>query len=243
MILTQIKNIKITLLIFLVKREDVMNSKHSYARSTASERVKKLREEYRFTRKYFYEKHGLPEITLQKIENSDRRLTENSIKKIINIFKKENIVVTREWIMNGTGEKPKYIFQENPVVNFNGVEFTNSDEILTNREIEFFEKNNPNSKVIILEDNDMSPRYRKGDYVGGVELPKQKYLEINNMDCIVLVKDHGDYILRTVHKDADNSFRLSIRNKNSNNNRPVVYNAKLSFIAPVIWIRKPNKFK
>lgn len=219
------------------------NKNDSYNQNDASERIKDIRVNFRFSRRYLFEKYGLSENTLKKLESSDRKITEKSINKLINIYKKENIVVTKEWIMHGKGEKPRYIFPPNSVDNIVDINFVNNDEILTNKEVEFFERNHENAKVIILEDNDMAPRYKKGDYVGGKEISKNNYVNLENIDCIVLVNGQDSYILRTVNKEDDNSFRLSIRNKNSKNMRPVIYKAKLSFVAPVIWIRRPHKFK
>ena len=211
--------------------------------STISERVKDLRKDFRFSRKYLSDRYGIPQITLQKIENSERKITEQSLHKIINIYKSDNILVTREWILNGTGEKPRYIFPDNPITDNFLQDFIDKDELAINREIEFFEKNNPNSKVIILEDNDMAPYYKKGDYVGGIEISSEKYENLSSIDCIVLVKGQNSYLLRTVDIDDENTFRLSIKNRKSNNMKPVIYKANIIYAAPIVWIRKKLKNK
>jgi len=209
----------------------------------ACERLKSLRKSFRFSRKYFYNKYGLPEITLQKWENSERNINEQSLQRILKIYKNENIEVTKEWILHGSGSEPRFIFKEDPVENLLEIDFSNNDELLINKEIEFFEKNHNNAKVIIIEDNDMSPIYKSGDYVGGCEISEDHYEKIENLDCIVLIKNQEGYILRRITNEVKNKFRLSITNKNSKNKKPVIYNAALSFVAPVIWIRRPNKFK
>lgn len=213
----------------------------SVKKESINTRLKNLRTSFRFSRKYFFNKYGLPEITLQKWETAERSVNEQAIEKIIGIYKKENIQVTKEWILHGQGDKPSYIFPQNPVENFVGIDPSSDDELAINREIEFFEKSHKNAKVIIIEDDDMAPLYKCGDYVGGIEIPKNRYDEIDDVDCIILMKKSG-FVLRRVNRESKNKFRLSILNSNSKNTKPVIYNASLSFIAPAIWIRRQRKF-
>ncbi len=220
-----------------------MHEKHENSNSIG-ERLKYIRKNFRFTRKYFREKYNIPEITLQKWETSERKIPDHAIIKLLEIFKKECILVTKDWLQNGIGEKPKTIFPDNEL-NYSTLyfDFSQNDEILANKEIEFFENNHKNSKVIIIDNNDMEPIYKPGDYIGGIELTKDEIKNLDNTDCIVLIKNDNSYLLRRVNKDEKGNFRLSILNLNSKNETPVIYNAKLEFIAPVIWIRRPNLFK
>ena len=110
--------------------------------NNVGERLKDLRKTFRFTRKYFHTKYEIPEITLQKWENSERKISEYALNKILEIYKKENILVTKEWIMDGKGDKPKTIFPfDNLDYNNISIDFFDNDELLTNKEVEFFEKN------------------------------------------------------------------------------------------------------
>jgi hypothetical protein len=66
---------------------------------------------------------------------------------------------------------------------------------------------------------------------------------LDNIDCILLIKNDDSYILKRVNKDNKGNFRVSIINRDSKNVKPFIYNAKFEFVASVIWIRMQNRFK
>lgn len=206
---------------------------------TPGDRLKYLRALLQVSRAYLQEKYGLPEVTLKSWENNKVGLSSAAVKRCVEIYKAEELIVDENWILLGTGLDPvskvtiAKLFAEPSKMTH-----TPNDEnecILT--EANTFKNSNENAVVFLVSDDEMRPFYKRGDYVGGKLYHGQNLKNAINKDCIVYLKD-GSRFLRRLIQNSNDGFNLSCINPTEiSTTPPVMFNVEIEGAAPVIWHR------
>lgn len=235
------------------------NKSYSPTVNTPAERLKYVREIMRLSRSYLEDKYHLSAATLKAWENGSSRLTEKGLRRCIDIYHQEGLLVTRDWLLTGSGLSPrvsldmgKYLASElsyprhnNPDMGVQQIKEKEAKayEIDENkcilREAAFFKESYVNAIVLMVTNNDMEPVYQVGDYVGG-KFRYGKDIDVAvKRDCIVRLKT-GDLLLRRLFKNGGGHYNLACINPAPKSANPIMFNVEIECVAPVIWHRIPN---
>ena len=110
------------------------------------------------------------------------------------------------------------------------------DLLVFNKEIKFFQENNPHALGVFLKDNAMQPVFMAGDYVAGVRT--QQFEKLLGEFCLVQTENSGELLACRLEAGINNTFTLLCLNPNET--RPMVLlNQKLITAARIIWRRRP----
>jgi hypothetical protein len=206
--------------------------------ATPGERLKYIRSLLRVTRAYLQEKYALPEVTLKSWENGTTNLTQAGVKRCVEIYLNEGMIVSEDWIMEGIGLDPtasvkvSHYFatptdKELP---------SEDDEVCMFRDANTFKESHPAVVVMVVSNDDMRPFYKPGDYVGGKMRFGDAIDTAINKDCIIHLKN-GERFFRRLIKSHKEGYNLTCLNPNETTAEPVLYDVELEGAAPVIWHR------
>ena len=207
------------------------------------ERLKYVREKLlRLTRKELHIKYDLSQDTLAAWETGRIKLSEKSVDRCIKIFSSENLIVSREWILDGSGLDPKFSFDINRYFNTHEDQSPNEtigDDKLLIKEIEFFRSLTPHSIICMVSYDDMLPNYSRNDYVGGRLRYGDDIEKCVGKDCIIKTNNDGLYVRRLSKNIISDGYNLSCLNMHWDGNpEPIIYNADIKAVAPIIWHRR-----
>jgi hypothetical protein len=210
---------------------------------TPGARLKYLRSILRLTRAYIEKKYKLPEITLKSWENGMIKISKNGIKRCVAVYKNEGLIVDEFWIADGKGLDPTvrlslghYFAIPSEIVN---LPIDADDEIAMMRDAQEFRDRYSNGVVMIVSNDEMSPYYKAGDYVGG-RVRSNEFESLINKDCIIYLKGGGQYF-RRLFKDSLGRFNLACLNPMGRTAEPIIFNADIKSAAAVIWIRRKDE--
>lgn len=226
--------------------------------ATVADRLKYVREIMRLSRGYLEDKYHMPATTLKSWENGLSQLTEKGIKRCIDMYHQEGMLISRDWLLSGNGLSPRvsldmgkylasellYVRHNHPSINVPQIgedakpyEDDENKSIL--REAAFFKESYKNAVVLMVSSDDMEPVYQAGDYVGGRFL-YGKNIDIGvKRDCIVRLKN-GELLLRRLFKNGSGHYNLACINPSPRSSSPIMFDVELECVAPVIWHRIPN---
>ena len=210
---------------------------------TPGSRLKHLRSILRLTRAYIEKQYGVPEITIKSWENETIKLTRNGVKRCVAVYKSEGLIVDEGWIMDGKGLDPTVRLSVGHYFSMPSdasLPVEEDDEIAMMRDANEFKKRYPNAVIMIVSNDEMSPYYEPGDYVGGRIRTASELEEVINRDCIVCLKGGGQYF-RRIFRDSMGRYNLSCLNPVGKTAEPVIFNAEIEWVAPVFWIRKRDR--
>lgn len=202
-------------------------------------RITELRKQTKQSRRVFAEKYGLSENTLKAWEQGVQGgLTEKGAKTLVQIFRREGLPCSLEWLLNGKRLPIDVAVKSNKQV-FN--EFISGKNALA-EEMALYKKCHPNAVFMTIEDDSMLPTYEMGDMIAGIPIPQKDFLLAVNLICIVETEDEEKLVRRVVPGNQPNSFHLYCTNLESRMERPILYDVGLISIAPVNWHRKLFQF-
>lgn len=187
---------------------------------TTHDRLKFIRKLACLTLKDMQEKHGIPPATLSKWESGKISLNRKSMSKCLAAFASENINVDAEWLFNGTGLQPIFISQ------------ITQDNDIDDLFISYLREKYQNCVVFEINDHAMFPKYKENETVIG-DVYKGDLKNLHNRDCIVRLINN-DLILRRLIINDEKSFSLIALNTDATD-KPIINNAKMQYIAPVLW--------
>lgn len=234
--------------------------KQSAKQTTSAARLKALRQKARLTRGYIEKQYGLPAVTLKAWENGTAKLTEKGLQRCIDIYRKEGVLLTAEWIQTGIGLPPKisvdigrYFASDHayplrtPSSQFvikdmdQPLPYGKSDQLDMLREASFFKESYPDAVVLMVTNDDMGPVFQTGDCVGGRFRYADAIDTVLKRDCIVRIKNTGQDVLRRVFKSrTGKGYNLVCINPMPTADEPIMFNVEIECAAPVIWHRMPN---
>ena len=211
---------------------------------TPGARLKYLRSILRLTRAYIEKKYKLPEITLKSWENSMIKISKNGIKRCVTVYKNEGLIVDESWIADGKGLDPTvrlslghYFAMPSETVS---MPVDADDEVAMMRDAQEFRARYANAVVMIVSNDEMSPHYRAGDYVGGRLRAASELDLIVNKDCIIYLQGGGQYF-RRLFKDSLGRYNLACLNPIGRTAEPIIFDADIESAAAIIWIRRKDE--
>jgi len=207
-----------------------------------NERLRSIRERLRLTRTDLFERYGLSSETLKSWENGKLKLTEKALKRCIDMYRNEGVIVSKSWLLHGEGLDPRMSFELNQY--FSESELSDNsqdnDEMLMLKEADAFKKTTPNAIVMLVSTDEMLPYYHPGDYVGGRLFDSEKAKNLIGYDCLVVTTTGEKYFRRLVSPHQDDTYNLACHNPGLGNAaEPVLYDIQIKHLAPIIWHRKP----
>lgn len=203
-----------------------------------SDRLKYLRGLIRVSRAYLQDKYGVPEVTLKSWENGTTKVSSAGAKRCIEVYHNEGIVVSEDWILEGAGLPPKSahtIGRYFAVPSELGLT-TEDDEFTMIKDANSFKESHQNSVVMMVSNDDMRPYYKPGDYIGGRLRSGEDIVSAVNRDCIIYTES-GDRYFRRLLLTSAGKYNLTSLNPSMETGEPVIYDVRLSAVAPVIWHR------
>ena len=211
--------------------------------NSINERIKTLRESIRVSRSYFEIKYKLSKETLKRWETSDCSLKKDALEKIVNIFKNEGIVVSKDWLETGKGDAPSLVPVQNKVYSkTRGNKFlidpSEPEHIRSSKEIEFILNFYEDVIHLFITDETMLPLYPMDCCVIGRKKTPEDIINEAGKDCIVKIKEYDYPIFRRVIVEPENKVSLYIINcsEGISNAPPIISNVEVEYLARVKWI-------
>ena len=194
--------------------------------NTFGDRLKAIRGFLRLPRHVFASHLGIPAATLKTWELSKVEISDPQLNKLLNALAKEKIPCSAEWLLEGTGPSP-----------FSTPDVSNDSAAPSGvyAEQDCFLKNNPGALIQVVPNDQMSPYFTKGDYVGGVQANLEESDGKNAF--IVYVKDKPEPFIRFLNKDASGHFSLTHANL-SEFGHGFMVNVDIQEAYKIIWHRK-----
>lgn len=169
------------------------------------ERIRLARQLVSITRIKLSEKYGINTHTLRSWEKGANCISEKKANLLANIFKKEGLDISQDWIL--TGNNANYLELENAkikeVINLQG-------DIKIFNEIEYFNNQVPKSITTLITDNALSPLFIKGDYVGGILADPHEYKELEGLCCIITLSTQQIISRKIISMSEKTAFVCSI---------------------------------
>jgi len=218
------------------------------AKSSAKARGRRLRTARMMTgltRKALEEKYNISASTIQAWEAAKAGgLTERGVARILAVLQQEGISCTAEWLLYDIGAGPQHMggggsLQTNKLSSSEAG--TNSPESrLITQELLVFRSLHLGTADLVVLDDGMEPKFRRGDYVAGVSRTGEAIEDAIGLDCIVQTSD-GNALFRRVKKSARSGlYNLMCVNPNTEVTETTVYDQALVSAAPVIWHRRSD---
>jgi transcriptional regulator with XRE-family HTH domain len=215
---------------FLVEKTKMLSDFMYERLLTSGDRIKAVRTHLGLTRKQFAEKHGFSDSTLKAIEYSTAPLKPSQLHKLIEIFLREGLPCSEEWIITGKGE---------PLLKKEDLDKTSSSLLNPiSEEIKVFQKNYPRSLLIQLKDNSMSPFYEKQDYIGGIKITRTLKPSDYGRPYIVVLQDNKKLVRSLYPGQPKELFTLISLNLLNPLECPCYVNVPLNGLYEIIWYRK-----
>jgi len=213
--------------------------------TTPGARLKYVRNLLRVSRSYIQDQYDLSADTLKAWENDKARLTEKGLNRCVEIYRKEGIELSKDWVLTGEGVDPKISVNFGKYINEIQATYKNSrvdDEALIFQEVEYFKKSSDNAVVMLVSSEEMLPYYAPGDYIGGRFKLLDTIEEALNKDCIVRTTKRVVCFRRLVKSADGKSYNLVCLNPLWGETQdPVLFNVDIECVAPVIWHRRIDK--
>ncbi len=237
------------------KNDDQLNS--------PAQRLKTLRNMARLTRDEIETKHSLSAATLKAWENGMAPITEKGIRRCIEIYRKEGVLLTRDWVLEGKGLPPQisveigryfasmHDYPLHPLRPEQQQIYANDTDINTNyvvddqigmvREASYFKELYKDAVLMIVADEDMGPVYQPGDYIAGKFRYGADMETILGNDCIVRLPSGEDILRRVFKGQIKDRYNLACINPAPTAQNPILFDVEILAVAPVIWHRVPDR--
>lgn len=165
-------------------------------------------------------------------------LTQPGARKFLKRIALEGIICSEEWLLHGTGAEPHIAPSISP---FNP--FTNPgadieiQQILS--EIALFKKHHSNAVSMIINDESMTPLFKKGDFICGCIVAMEDIKNYLDMPSILLTAS-GQQMLRNITPgEKEGTFCFLANNLAAESQESLILkDITPIYIAPVIWHRK-----
>ena len=185
--------------------------------------------------------HNISISCLAKWESGDLSITERNVQKITNLLLVEGVLCSAEWLLYGRGLPPSvgegFVFapREYPTAQ----PPLPYSQLGIFSEIEFFKKNNSKAVIKAVHDDSMHPVFSKGDFVGGIEIPPQKYEDAKGDYCIV-ESANGKLVIGQLFIQ-ENKVTLMAPGRGNHKN-PLCMEPHPRRVCPIIFHRKPFRY-
>ena len=197
------------------------------------------------TRREFEMKYRISANTLQGWEQGKNPLSEKGAKRVVEAFNHEGLICTLEWLLHGTGMPPRPYEMlrmginaklDNPTKNLEQLNLQEEECIY--KETQLFREQYQGSIVLTVVDDSMSPYFKEGDHIGGVQVPNETLDQYLNELCI-LELEHNVILPRLLQKGShDGVYTASCTNPTSKSAPLNLIDVKIISAAPIVWHRK-----
>ncbi len=204
---------------------------------TAGARIRALREALSLTRQEFCARHGFSFSTLRALESTVLVVTAKHASKFVEAFKKEGVTCTKEWLLEGSGDFPTKSSPEDENIIISSKEPYNPKVAIEN-EMACFHQNNPNSLIIQIPDNAMSPLYRAKDYIGGIKVTCLTEKLPYGTPCLVIMQDDTKLARILYPGTQEGLFILGCPTSPDLKKVNFIVNVPLKEIYQIVWHRK-----
>ncbi len=195
------------------------------------------------TRREFEKKHHISANTLQGWEQGKNPLSEKGARRVIEAFNHEGLICTPEWLLHGVGMPPRpyemlRVGITEKTADFDLEKLNLEEEEFIYAETQSFKKHYPGAIVLSINDDSMLPYFKKGDYVGGVQISTKNIDNYLNYLCI-LELDNNLILPRLLQKGSkQNLYTASCMNPTSHSAPLNLIDVNVVSAAPIIWHRK-----
>lgn len=216
-----------------------MNNTNNKIDQSAGERIRYIRKLLSLTQKKIEEEYKIPVITLTKIESGKSNISEKMLTKLISLFESNGIKVTSDWIKYNIGPSPEieYYRKKFREIKDDIPSSSFDDSLAIEYEADEFMKKYENSLVIRVMTNEMLPKFKSGDFVGGKQRDIKLIDSLLGRDCIVQFNNIEGYSVKRLTKDFYGRYNLSILNIDSTETMPVIFDVKIQKIYNIVWHR------
>lgn len=201
-----------------------------------AERLRRVRNLANLSRKAMTEHSTLNVNTLKAWElGRYGGLPRDGAQKVIDRVTREGVVCNLDWLLYGKGLGPQVTHNDSLVSDTDTISLNEAQKIA--EECLLFKKHYPDAIEYHVIDDGMSPQFDISDVVLAAEKYQQLTPSLQGKNCIVQLND-GRLLLRNCRLTHDSKINLVCLNPNTTVDEPLIHNAHISFIAPVIWHRK-----
>lgn len=207
---------------------------------TIGDRIKHCRLLAKLTRSEIERKYNLKMPTMVSYESNLRVPIKPKLRQIIEIFIKENVAVTSEWILSGTGQKPKYLnkFTEK-VFEGDSLNMCAVDDLhLIYLEETHIYKKYKNVIIHTVTSRELEPLFYVGDRVAGVPIQPKSFNNLIDKVCIIKDQNERIYVKSIAAFNEDNSLNICGLKASLSDKNFFISGVKYSHIAPIFWIRR-----
>lgn len=194
--------------------------------SERGKRVKLSRSLIGITRKQMTEKYGISVNTIQSWENGTNCLGQNGAAKLAEVFQKEGLNVTDEWLLCGDLSHSQASLTNNNILSMRS-------DIKVLEEIDYFKNNNLNSVVTMVLDDGLLPIFDVGDYVGGVNVLGKKIKDLVGEFCIITTDEEKILTRKILSHERDDVFVISCINPFTKMQEPHFFSCSIYAAAPI----------
>ncbi len=121
---------------------------------------------------------NIPEITIRSWETKKASPSDTSLTRLVQSLNERSLMVTKEWLKEGTGPSPLDYFRTQP-------------------------QNNDQNKCIIQIKEGLKPFFKAGDSIHCIEVNCE---EIEHKDIIITSKDSNDFIAKALRTEDEELF-------------------------------------
>lgn len=193
-----------------------------------NERLRYLRTLTKLDRTAISMKYNIPEVTLRFWETGKAPLTKKGISRCLDIYHKEGIRVTEEWLSNGFGDLPHLDPLLMTLSNVSNLQ--NEFKINIQQDLNYFKNTYSNCIFFEIKDNEMLPIYKKGDFII-CKISNHDLKLLNQKDCIVFLESNEIIFRRVFISEQD---KMSLNCTNPFSSIPIIFDVQPKAIAPII---------
>lgn len=184
-----------------------------------TERLKFLRYLTGLSRVDVQAKYQIPQVSLKKWENGVLSLTTKAIIRCLEAYANEAVYTTVEWVEEGIGPIPSLSLKI-------------QDNCDLDDDLQYFKEKYPDCVVHEIEENNLYPRYKKGEIVIGV-VHKRPLEELMAKDCIFELINKKRGIAKVVIESK--KINLISINSDLSHEKLLMQNVSVKFLAPIMW--------
>lgn len=199
-------------------------------------RIRFIRRMIGITRQTLSAKYDIEYVTISLWETGKTTITDKIIHQCVQIFLKEGIDCTVDWIRTGNGENPILINSEKSIIEHLKQKETFNQEFQFFLDVESYKENNPASLLHQIKNKAMSPFLSVGDVVGGRKITEEEFHKAHSRKCILSIED-GKFMVRNLFI-RKNKFILTADNTTADVVNPLIIQEKPIIIAPINFFRK-----
>lgn len=198
--------------------------------SLQASQLKKIRLYLGFTRAQFGEILSISQYTIRSWENGQKEFTEEGAKRFIDAIKNSlGLECSLQWLFLGKGTSPIAVSERSSKLEEMSL---NTKQLNLLQEMTLFQSNCTEAEIILIEEQQLAPFLRKGDYVGLVPFKSRSFNKLlDQLVFIIFENDEQQMGLLTKEK---NSYKIE---KFSSKASLIKLNT-IKKLYQVVWIRK-----